>query len=107
MARAEALHRKGTEWVCSSLAVGRAIFSSQKGAWIAEGESSEILYTYAAEDALLAGMIAAMQERASAEDVVRLAMACNWECAGHPEKFPRNRACVEELTPRVLLTKID
>jgi 1-phosphofructokinase family hexose kinase len=107
MARAEALHRKGTEWVCSSLVGGRVIFSSQKGAWIAEGESSGMLYIYAAEDALLAGMIAAMRERASAEDVMRLAMACNWECAKHPEKFPRNRACVEELTPRVLLTKID
>ncbi|MDR2137630.1 MAG: PfkB family carbohydrate kinase [Synergistaceae bacterium] len=107
MTRAEALHRRGTEWVCSSLGGGRVIFSSQKGAWIAEGESSGMLYVYAAEDALLAGMIAAMRERASAEDVMRLGMACNWECATHPEKFPRDRACVEELAPRVLLTKID
>jgi 1-phosphofructokinase family hexose kinase len=107
MARAEALHRRGTEWVCASLGGGRVIFSSRKGAWIAEGESSEMLYIYAAEDALLAGMIAAMQERVPTEDVMRLAMACNWECATHPEKFPRDRACVEELAPRVLLTKID
>ncbi|MDR1377492.1 MAG: PfkB family carbohydrate kinase [Synergistaceae bacterium] len=107
MARAESLHRKGTEWVCASLEEGRVIFSSQRGAWIAEGESAEMLYTYATEDALLAGMIAAIQQRASTEDIMRLAMACNWECATHPEKFPRDRARVEELTHRVLLTKID
>jgi 1-phosphofructokinase family hexose kinase len=107
MARAETLHRRGTEWVCASLDEGKVIFSSQKGTWVAEGESSEMLYTYAAEDALLAGLIAAIQERAFTEDVMRLAMACNWECATHPEKFPRDRACVEELAPRVLLTKID
>jgi 1-phosphofructokinase family hexose kinase len=106
MSRAEMLHRRGTEWVLASLARERAIFSSPKGAWIAEGQSSEMLYVYAAEDALLAGMIAGMTERASPEEVVRLAMACNWECATHPEKFPRNRACVEELCQRVFLDKV-
>jgi 1-phosphofructokinase family hexose kinase len=107
MSRAEMLHRRGTEWVVASLAREKVIFSSLKGAWIAEGESSEILYIYAVEDALLAGMIAAIGEHASPEEVVRLAMACNWECATHPEKFPRDRACVEELRQRVLLSKID
>ncbi|MDR1377004.1 MAG: PfkB family carbohydrate kinase, partial [Synergistaceae bacterium] len=107
MSRAETLHRKGTEWVIASLAREKVIFSSPKGAWIAEVQSSEMLYIYAAEDALLAGMIAAMAEHASPEEVVRLAMACNWECATHPEKFPGGRACVEELCQRVLLSKID
>ncbi|MDR1978302.1 MAG: PfkB family carbohydrate kinase [Synergistaceae bacterium] len=107
MARAEALHRKGTEWVLASLSREKVIFSFSKGAWIAESQSSEMLYIYAVEDALLAGMIAAMAERASPEEVVQLAMACNWECATHPEKFPRDRACVEELRHRVLLTKVD
>ncbi|MDR2179994.1 MAG: PfkB family carbohydrate kinase [Synergistaceae bacterium] len=106
MARAETLHRKGTEWVIASLAREKVIFSSLKGAWIAEGQSSEMLYVYAVEDALLAGMIAAMTERASPEEVIRLAMACNWECATHPEKFPRDRACVEALCQRVLLDKV-
>ncbi|MDR1621037.1 MAG: PfkB family carbohydrate kinase, partial [Synergistaceae bacterium] len=107
MSRAEALHRRGTEWVLASLSREKVIFSSLKGAWVAEGQSSEMLYIYAAEDALLAGMIAAMMERASPEEVVRLAMACHWECATHPEKFPRGRECVEELRRRVLLTPID
>ena len=107
MARAETLHRRGTEWVLASLAREKVIFSSSKGAWIAEGQGSEMPYIYAVEDALLAGMIAAMMEHASPEEVVRLAMACNWECATHPEKFPQNRACVEELRLRVLLSKVD
>jgi 1-phosphofructokinase family hexose kinase len=107
MSRAEMLHRRGTEWVLASLAREKVIFSSSKGAWVAEGQSSEMLYVYAVEDALLAGMIAAMTEHASSEEVVRLAMACNWECATHPEKFPRNRACVEELCQRVLVNKVD
>jgi 1-phosphofructokinase family hexose kinase len=107
MSRAEMLHRRGTEWVLASLAREKVIFSSTRGAWIAEGQSSEMLYVYAAEDALLAGMIAALTEHAPPEEVVRLAMACHWECATHPEKFPGKRACVEELRQRVLLSKVD
>ena len=107
MSRAQQLHRKGTEWALSSLSKGKIAFSSPKGAWLAEGPLSEMTYVYATEDALLAGMITAMQERASSEETIRLAMACNWECATHPEKFPENRACVDELASQVLLTKID
>jgi 1-phosphofructokinase family hexose kinase len=107
MSRAQALHRRGTEWVLISLGKGNIIFSSRKGAWNAEGPNSEMTYLYATEDALLAGMIAAMREHASFEGIVRLATACHWECATHPEKFPQDRARVEELVPRILLTRID
>lgn len=107
MARAQQLHRKGAEWVLASLSKEKVAFSSPKGAWFAEGPLSEMTYVYATEDALLAGMVTAMQERALPEETVRLAMACNWECATHPEKFPENRACVDKLIPQVLLTKID
>ncbi|MDR2528042.1 MAG: PfkB family carbohydrate kinase [Synergistaceae bacterium] len=106
-ARARDLHRRGTEWALTSLSRGKVAFSSRKGAWLAEAPASEMLYVYAVEDALLSGMIAAMQERASPEDTARFAMACCWECASHPEKFPADRARVEELAPRVLLSKIE
>jgi 1-phosphofructokinase family hexose kinase len=106
-ARAETLRRGGTEWVVMPLCRGKVAFSSQNGAWIAEIPSDEMRYMYAADNALLAGLIAAMEEDASPEDMMRFAAACHWECATHPEKFPRDRACVEELTPRVRFTKID
>jgi fructose-1-phosphate kinase PfkB-like protein len=106
MARAQELHRQGTEWAIASLGGTKVAFSSRKGAWIAESEPTETFYAYAAEDALLSGMIAAMRERASPEETARFAMACHWECASHPEKFPSGRARVEELAPRVLLSKI-
>lgn len=106
MARAQQLHGRGIQWAVMSLSREKVVFSSMKGAWIAEGPLSEMVYVYATEDALLAGLIAAMQERVSPEDTTRFAMACNWECARHPEKFPQDRACVTELMPRVLLTPL-
>lgn len=107
MSRARSLHSRGTRWVIMSLCREKVAFSSPGGSWIAEGALPEMKYVYATEDALLAGMLAAMQERSSPEEIVRLAMACNWECATHPGKFPEDRACVNNLTSRVLLTAID
>ena len=106
MARAQQLHGKGIQWVIMSLCREKVAFSSPKGAWVAEGPLSEMAYVYATEDALIAGILAAMRERATPEDIIRFAMACNWECATHPEKFPKDRPCVAELAPRVLLTAI-
>jgi 1-phosphofructokinase family hexose kinase len=107
MSRAEALRRGGTEWIVMPLCKGKVIFSSRKGAWIAESPSDEMTYMYAADNALLAGLIAATEEDASPEEMIRFSAACCWECATHPEKFPKDRACVEHLAPRVRLTKID
>ena len=108
MEKASELHRRGTEWVLMSFGKEKVAFSTEKGAWMAEGSAEEMVYLHASEDALLAGMLAAMEKkRASPEEIVRLAMACNWECALHPEKFPQDRACVDALTPRVLITKIE
>jgi fructose-1-phosphate kinase PfkB-like protein len=107
MSRAGTLCRGGTEWVVMPLCKGTVIFSSQKGAWIAESPPDEMTYMYAADNALLAGLIAATEEDAPSEEMMRFATACHWECATHPEKFPLDRACVENLTSRVLLTKID
>ncbi|MDR1650105.1 MAG: PfkB family carbohydrate kinase [Synergistaceae bacterium] len=107
MSRAGTLRHGGTEWVVMPLCRGKMIFSSQKGAWIAESPPDEMTYMYAADSAFLAGLIAATEEDASPEEMMRFATACYWECATHPEKFPRDRACVEDLTSRVRLTKID
>jgi fructose-1-phosphate kinase PfkB-like protein len=107
MGKAAALRARGTEWVVMSLEEGSAVFSSPRGTWIAEGQKTEMTYVYATEDALLAGMIYAMEERASPEEIVRWAMACYWECATHPEKFPKDRSGVEKLTPHVILSKIE
>jgi 1-phosphofructokinase family hexose kinase len=106
MSRAGTLRREGAEWVVMPLCRGKVIFSSQKGAWIAESPPDEMMYMYAADNALLAGLIAATEEDASPEEMMRFSAACRWECATHPEKFPRDRACVENLMPRVRLTKI-
>jgi 1-phosphofructokinase family hexose kinase len=107
MSRAGLLHREGTEWAVMPLCKGTVIFSSQRGAWIAESPPDEMTYMYAADNALLAGLIAATEEDAPPEEMIRFAAACYWECATHPEKFPRDRACVEGLTCRVRLAKID
>jgi fructose-1-phosphate kinase PfkB-like protein len=106
MSRAQELHGRGTEWAMISLGRGKVAFSSRRGAWIAEAPDPEMVYVYATEDALLAGMIAAAQERASSGEIIRFAMACAWECATHPEKFPRDRTRVEELASRVLLNPL-
>ncbi|MDR3231200.1 MAG: PfkB family carbohydrate kinase [Synergistaceae bacterium] len=103
---ARSLHGRGTQWVVMSLDQDKVAFSSPTGAWIAEGPLSEMSYVYATEDALLAGILAGLQERAFPERIMRLAMACYRECATHPEKFPKDRACVEERTPGVLLKEI-
>ena len=62
---------------------------------------------YAADNALLAGLIAATEEDSPPEEMMRFSAACHWECATHPEKFHRDRACVENLTSRIHLAKID
>jgi 1-phosphofructokinase family hexose kinase len=107
MAKAGELRAQGTEWAVMSLERGKTVFSSPKGTWLAQGREEEMIYVYATEDALWAGMVYAMQERASSEEIVRWAMACCWECATHPEKFPKDRKRVEELTSQVVLSKVD
>ncbi|MDR1731692.1 MAG: PfkB family carbohydrate kinase [Synergistaceae bacterium] len=101
------LRGRGTQWVITSLSREKVAFASPGGLWIAENPLSEMRYVYATEDALLAGLLAGLQERFSSERAIRLAMACCRECATHHEKFPENRSCVEKLTSDVLLTKID
>ncbi|MDR2174625.1 MAG: PfkB family carbohydrate kinase [Synergistaceae bacterium] len=107
MSRAGTLRRGGTEWIVMPLCRGKVIFASQKGAWIAESPPEEMAYMYAADNALLAGLIAATEEDAPPEAMMRFSTACYWECATHPGKFPGDRACVENLTSRVRLVKID
>jgi 1-phosphofructokinase family hexose kinase len=105
LARAEGLHRAGTEWAVFSVGREKAVFSCRKGAWIAESPAEEMRYVYASGDALVAGLIASLEEGAPPETAARFAMACAWECSVHPAKFPRGRDCVEALSSKVRLTK--
>jgi 1-phosphofructokinase family hexose kinase len=105
LARAEGLHRVGTEWVVFSVGREKAVFSCRKSAWLAESPAEEMVYMYASGDALMAGLVASLEEGAPPEAAARFAMACAWECAAHPGKFPRGRDRVEVLSPRVRLTK--
>ena len=106
MARAEKMHGMGTEWLFMSLSRTKTVFSSTKGAWIAEVPEMERLHLDVTEDALLAGTLAAIREGSTAEEVVRLAMACNWESAVYPEKFPLDRPHVIDRVSQVLLDKL-
>lgn len=105
--QARKLHNNGTEWVVAFAAPNKIIFSTQQGVWTAEGPSEKLRYFYASSDALLAGLLAGLEEKLSVEQTIRLATACYCECTAHPEKFPENRSRVEEFLPLLSLTEID
>ncbi|NLL36224.1 MAG: hypothetical protein GX256_01730 [Fretibacterium sp.] len=106
LAQAVELHRHGTQWVVTC-EPGRVIFSTPQGTWTAKGSADEMKYSYASEDALLAGLLAALDERMPFEEALRFAAACFWECTTHPEKFPANREALDQFLPQLVIDKLD
>lgn len=100
------IYDEGVDWVVSSYFNRTNVFCTTKGFYLAEITQEGLRSYRSADDALMAGMIAARSERMGIEDTIRFAMACvlqtaRWEGTGLP-----NRVAVERSLGEISIQKL-
>ena len=97
---------EGVDWIVSSYFNRSSVFCTTKGFFMGEIKMEGILTYRSANDALIAGMIAAREERMGIEDTIRFAMACVQETVRWPEKGLPGRESVERALGDIAVQKL-
>ena len=100
------LHKKGIQWAVASYHVFGNVFFCPDGAFLSMADRRTSVSLFASGDALIAGLIAAREEKMSSLDSIRFAMACAWETTTHFEKGISSRNAVEEIIRKVEIEKL-
>lgn len=98
---------EGVDWVITSYFNNANVFCTTKGFYLAEIKRENILTFRTANDALMAGMVVAREERMGLEDTIRFAMACVQENVRHSMKGIPSREAVDASVGEVMLQKLD
>lgn len=98
---------EGVDWVITSYFNNSNVFCTTKGFFLAEVRPEKILTFRSANDALMAGMIVAREERMGPEDTIRFAMACVQENARYAEKGVPSREAVDAAIGDIIIQKLD
>ncbi|MDR1472017.1 MAG: PfkB family carbohydrate kinase [Synergistaceae bacterium] len=97
---------EGVDWIVTSYFNRSNLFCTTKGFFLAEIKTDRLFTFRSANDALIAGMIVAREERMGIEDTVRFAMSCVRRTIECPEKGLPSREAVESSIGSVALYKI-
>ena len=100
------LRERGIQWVIASYHVFGNVFSCPDGIFLSMSDRRTAVSLFASSDALIAGMIAAREEKMSSLDTIRFAMACAWETTTHFEKGIFGRAAVADIMRKVEIEKL-
>lgn len=98
---------EGVDWVITSYFNNSNVFCTPKGYYMAEIKRENILTLRSANDALMAGMVVAREERMGLEDTIRFAMACVQANVRYSEKGVPSREAVDDLTGEIKVIKLD
>lgn len=98
---------EGVDWVITSYFNNANVFCTTKGFYLAEIKQERILTFRSANDALMAGMVVAREERMGLEDTIRFAMACVQENVRYSRKGVPSREAVEASLGEVAIQKLD
>ena len=104
-AAARSLRAKGIGLVAVSLGKDGALFLSEEGMLIAQGEAGAIVSTAGAGDAMVAGIVAALVEGGSLERIARLSTAFAIEKLAILGPNLPEKAKVETAAQRVLVSR--
>lgn len=97
---------EGVDWIVSSYFNKSNVFCTTKGFFMGEIKMEGILTYRSANDALIAGMVVAREERMGIEDTIRFAMACVQETVRSPEKGLPDRTSVERSLGEITVQKL-
>jgi 1-phosphofructokinase family hexose kinase len=97
---------EGVDWIIASYFNKSNLFCTTKGFYLAEVKMENPVTYRAASDALIAGMIAAREERMGIEDTMRFGMSCVIQTVSCPQKGLPSRAAVESTLGDVTIQKI-
>lgn len=98
---------EGVDWVITSYFNNANVFCTTKGFYLAEIKQENIVTFRTANDALMAGMVVAREERMGLEDTIRFAMACVQENVRHTEKGVPSREAVDAALGDIRIQKLD
>ncbi|MDL2263491.1 hexose kinase [Synergistaceae bacterium OttesenSCG-928-I11] len=97
---------EGVDWIVSSYFNKSSVFCTTKGFFMGEIKMEGIRTYRSANDALIAGMIVAREERMGIEDTIRFAMTCVQETVRWPEKGLPDRESVERSLGEISVQKL-
>lgn len=97
---------EGVDWTITSYFNKSNLFCTTKGFFLGEIGLEGVRTYRTANDALMAGMIVAREERMGIEDTIRFAMACVQETVRWPQKGLRDREDVERSMGEIVIQKI-
>jgi 1-phosphofructokinase family hexose kinase len=97
---------EGVDWIITSYFNKSNLFCTTKGFFLAEIKMDNLFTFRSANDALIAGMIVAREERMGIEDTIRFAMSCVQQTVECPEKGLPSREAVESSICNVTVQKI-
>ncbi len=100
------LRRRGVGLVVVSMGESGALFASQEGAVIAKLPATGVTSTVGAGDAMVAGIVAALDERASLERIARLSTAFAVAKLGFSGAHLPKKAEIEKLASEVLVIDV-
>jgi len=98
---------EGVDWVITSYFNHSNVFCTTKGFFLAEIKPERIFTFRSANDALMAGMVVAREERMGLEDTIRFAMACVQENVRYAEKGVPSREAVDAALGDICVEKLE
>lgn len=98
---------EGVDWVITSYFNNSNVFCTTKGFYLAEIKLEKALTFRSANDALMAGMVVAREERMSLEDTIRFAMACVQTNVRCNDKGLPSRESVDAVLGEISVEKLD
>jgi fructose-1-phosphate kinase PfkB-like protein len=96
----ERIAAQGIPWVVVNYRQYGDLFVTPSGTFLAEIGSEGVLSLFNAGDALLAGLLIALEEKMDAEEAVRFSMACAWANSVHVAEGIRSRREAESFLGR-------
>ncbi|MDR0764322.1 MAG: hexose kinase [Synergistaceae bacterium] len=106
METAKRIFDEGVDCIIASHSDKSNLFCTTKGFYLAEIKPENPVTYRAAGDALMAGMMAAREERMSMEDTMRFGMSCVIQTVSCPRKGLPSRAAVESTLGGVTIRKV-
>lgn len=104
---ARALQREGIRYVCVSLGGDGALLVGPEGSYFAKAPPVAVKCTVGAGDSMVGGLVAALARGQTADEALRLAVACGSGTAAQPGTAIFSHADLEELLRHTEVTSLD
>jgi len=105
--RTRELQKQGVENICVSLGSEGAIFTNNENSYFCEAPKIRPACSIGAGDSMLAGVLVALTENRSAEDILRLGIACGTSTTAQPGTVLFNPDNLQSVMDEIEITRLD